>query len=243
MSGRRQGGVAVGIVQQIDAGQARVRVDLPWLGDDVRSAWAPIATALAGGSRGLYFMPEVGDEVLLGFEHGDFEHPFVLGHLWNGVDAPPENDQHLRVLLTPGGHTLRFEDVDGAKKVVLQSAGGHRLTLDDAPGAGKVKCTTSGGQMLTLADVPGSAKLEIASGISIELGPSGVTLNVPSGAVTVNAGAGAVNLTAAGTVSVSAAALSVTAGVSSFSGLLRADVVQANVVSGVTYTPGVGNLI
>ena len=58
----------------------------------LRSAWAPVAAPLAGKKRGAFFMPELGDEVLVAFEHGDFDHPFIIGFLWNGVDTPPETD-------------------------------------------------------------------------------------------------------------------------------------------------------
>jgi len=270
MTGRRMPGVAIGIVQEIDTSLARLRVQLPWLGEEVVSAWAPIATPLTGGSRGMYFLPEVGDEVLVAFEHGDFDHPFVLGFLWNGVDMPPEDDKNLRVILTPGGHTLRFEDTDGAKKIRIETADGRRITMDDAPGAGKIHiesgqhevllddtpgagrilASTGGGQKLTLSDVPPTAKLEIATGLSLELGPSGMTLNVPAGAVTVNAGAGAVSINSGTAVSVQATAVNVSAGavtvnapVTTFAGVVNAQTLIATAVVATTYTPGVGNLI
>jgi phage baseplate assembly protein V len=275
MSSRRMYGVSTGLVQEIDEAGARLRVRLPWLGEEIDSAWAPIATPHTGSDRGMYFLPEVGDEVLVAFEHGDFDHPFVLGYLWNGVDQPPESDRNLRVIVTPGGHTLRFEDTDGAKKIRLETAGGRRITLDDtAPGkihiesgghevllddtagAGKIEATTSGGQKLTLGDAPPTAKLEISSGVALKLDPSGVTLDVPVGTVTVNGASasvtasgamsvtagGAVSVTAGGALSVTASAINFSAAVANFSGIVRANLVQATTISGTTYTPGVGNL-
>ena len=47
---------------------------------------------MAGPARGLYVLPEVDDEVLVGFEHGRPDAPFVLGALWNGKDKPPESN-------------------------------------------------------------------------------------------------------------------------------------------------------
>jgi len=67
----------------------RVKVKFPWLSDEHESWWARIATPMAGGGRGAYFLPEVNDEVLCAFEHGDVRFPYVVGALWNGKDAPP----------------------------------------------------------------------------------------------------------------------------------------------------------
>jgi uncharacterized protein involved in type VI secretion and phage assembly len=111
--------------------QGRVQVGFPYLGGQNESYWAPVATLLAGGGRGAWFMPEIGDEVLVAFNQDDIAHPYVIGFLWNGKDTPPDPKSENRVLVTPGGHTLRFEDGD-SKKVVLKSSSGQTITLDDA---------------------------------------------------------------------------------------------------------------
>jgi uncharacterized protein involved in type VI secretion and phage assembly len=123
-------GVVIGIVKSIQAG-GQIEVEYPWLPDQPRSALAPVAAPLSGGQRGMFFMPEPEDEALVAFEHGDFDHPFIVGFLWNGRDKPPESDRKNRVILTPGGHTLRFEDNDNAKKIVIKSSGGLEIILDD----------------------------------------------------------------------------------------------------------------
>jgi uncharacterized protein involved in type VI secretion and phage assembly len=69
----------------------RVRVKFPAFGDDVESAWARIATSSAGNERGLLMLPVVGEEVLVGFEHGDTTRPYVLGSLFNGKDLPGDD--------------------------------------------------------------------------------------------------------------------------------------------------------
>lgn len=112
-------------------GMGRVQVGLPFLGGQSDSYWAPVAAFMSGSKRGAWFMPEVGDEVLVAFLQNDVAHPYVIGFLWNGVDKPPESDVQNRVLVTPGGHTLRFED-GGGKKVILKSNSGQTITLDDS---------------------------------------------------------------------------------------------------------------
>ncbi|MFI5385008.1 MAG: VgrG-related protein, partial [Fimbriimonadales bacterium] len=83
--------IAIGIVtDNVDPdGLGRIKVKYPWLMDDT-SFWARMASPMAGPGRGIYFLPEVNDEVLVAFEHGDIHHPYMIGALWNGVDTPIE---------------------------------------------------------------------------------------------------------------------------------------------------------
>ena len=81
-------GVVVGIVtnNQDPDNMHRVKVRFPWLNQDHESNWARVATSMAGNGRGAYFLPEVDDEVLVAFEHGLIDQPYVIGSLWNGKD-------------------------------------------------------------------------------------------------------------------------------------------------------------
>jgi len=125
-------GVVPAIVTNLDdpKKQGRIKLKFPKLASSLESAWAPVAAPLAGKQRGAFFMPEEGDEVLVAFEDGNLNSPYIIGFLWNGVDTPPETDLKNRVIKTPGGHTLRFEDGE-RKKVILQSSSGQTITLDD----------------------------------------------------------------------------------------------------------------
>lgn len=163
---KRYPGVVTALVKEIDD-QGRLKLEFQWLTKEAhRSAWAPVAAALAGKQRGAFFMPEIDDEVLVAFEHGDFDHPFVVGFLWNGVDTPPESDTSNRVIKTPGGHELRFEDGE-VKKVIVKSNGGHQVEIDDAAQSITVK-TNSGNQSLVLNDTSGSVELR-GGGRSVKL--------------------------------------------------------------------------
>jgi uncharacterized protein involved in type VI secretion and phage assembly len=157
---KRIPGVVSAIVKSLDdpEGQGRVQLEFRHLPDGPASSWAPVAAALAGGGRGAFLMPEVEDEVLVSFDQGDFNHPFIVGFLWNGVDKPPETDPKNRVIVTPGGHTLRFEDGD-SKKIILKSSSGHTITLDDSSGSQTVNIETKGSLSLTLDDVAKSITL------------------------------------------------------------------------------------
>lgn len=126
-------GVVVGIVVDVNDpnGEGRIRVDFPWMGGQNKLYWAPVATIMTGNGRGSWFMPEVGDEALVAFEHEDAEHPFVLGFLWNGKDKPPDTSSHKRLLKSVKGHTILLDDTDGSEKIEVTTGGGLKITMDD----------------------------------------------------------------------------------------------------------------
>jgi uncharacterized protein involved in type VI secretion and phage assembly len=70
-------------------GMGRVRVKFPALGDAIEGWWARVATLNAGKERGMFMMPQPGDEVVVAFEHGDTRRPFVLGSLYTGMEKVP----------------------------------------------------------------------------------------------------------------------------------------------------------
>jgi uncharacterized protein involved in type VI secretion and phage assembly len=129
-------GVVTAVVSnnQDPDGLGRLKVKFPWLGDKVESAWARIATPMAGGQRGIYFLPEVDDEVLVVFEHGDMRFPYVLGALWNGKDKPPVSGEQakgnaVRMIKSRSGHVLRLTDEKGKEKIEIED-GKNKLVID-----------------------------------------------------------------------------------------------------------------
>jgi uncharacterized protein involved in type VI secretion and phage assembly len=132
-------GVVVGIVtnNQDPDGMGRVKVKFPWLSDQDESWWARIATVMAGSSRGSYFLPEVNDEVMIAFEHGDVRFPYVLGALWNGQDSPPttnsDGQNNIRVIKSRSGHIVRLDDTNGNEKIeVIDKTGSNSITIQSA---------------------------------------------------------------------------------------------------------------
>jgi len=257
--GSRTYGVVIGVVadNQDPDGLGRVKLRFPWKDDADESTWARIATFMTGRDRGSWFLPEVDDEVLVAFEHGDVQHPVVLGSLWNGVDTPPENNSdgqnNIRKIKSRSGHELIFDDTSSAEKVTIKSQSGHSITLDDAPGSGKIIIETAGGHSLTFDDTAGSGKIELktSAGVSATLtdvppsltvqdGSGNTTKLEPSG-VTVNAAA-KVTITASA-VEITGGMVTVNAGMTTFSGVIQAQTViaSAGVVSPM-YTPGAGNI-
>lgn len=165
--GSRIYGVMIGLVSdnQDPDSLGRVKLRFPWKDDSDESTWARIATLMAGKDRGSWFLPEVGDEVLVAFEHGDVQHPYVLGALWNGVDTPSgdnsDGQNNIRKIKSRSGHELIFDDTSNAEKVTVKTKAGHTINLDD----------TAGGEKIEVKDKTGSNKVVIDSvqnSISIE---------------------------------------------------------------------------
>ncbi|MBL1176267.1 VgrG-related protein [Pantanalinema sp. GBBB05] len=191
----------------------RVRVKFPTLTEDHESDWARVVAIGAGSSRGFDCLPEVNDEVLVGFEHGDIHRPFVIGGMWNGKDAPPtsvdnsvvDGKVRLRTVKTRTGHTLQFveEDKDTSKKgiyldsvyghklylndtdkkIELKTSGNHHLLVDDTNK--KIQITTSGGHTVTLDDQ--ARKITMSATSEIELtAPQKILLKVGTNSIEIS---------------------------------------------------------
>jgi len=150
-------GVAVGLVtnNQDPDGLGRVKVKYPWLGDDDESYWARLVVPMAGNDRGTWFLPEVDDEVLIAFDHGSLDFPYVLGALWNGKDKPPESNSdgknNHRTIKSRSGHIIRMDDTDGSEKLeIIDKTGKNKIVIDSSQNSvtieagGDIKLTAKG---------------------------------------------------------------------------------------------------
>jgi phage protein D len=176
--------LALGVVDDIDDpnGWGGVKVVFPWLDPDVEGIWARLALPAAGAERGFFFIPEVGDEVVVGWVGEDRRHPVVLGSLWNGQAAPPESldaqTNAIREIASRSGHKLTFDDSDGAGMIVITSSGSQTVTIDD----------TSGSETIALADKTGNKITLDSQGITLEAASSGnITLKASGGKVGIDA--------------------------------------------------------
>jgi uncharacterized protein involved in type VI secretion and phage assembly len=194
-------GVVVGVVtnNQDPDSLGRLKVKFPWLSDTDESYWARLVTPMAGKERGLYFLPEVDDEVLVVFEQGDVRFPYVIGALWNGSDAPPlKNDDgknNLRLIKSRSGHVIRLNDEDGKEKIeIMDKSGKNSLVFDTANNA----ITITSEKDITLSATKGTikldaqkieikssadARLEAGAGLDVK---ANATLNVKGATVNIN---------------------------------------------------------
>jgi phage baseplate assembly protein V len=162
-------GVAIGVVtnNKDPDGLGRVKTSLPWMADQVETDWARVVTPMAGSGRGLYFLPEVNDEVLVAFEHGNPDTPYVLGGLWNGKDKPPESNSDgkndRRVIRSRSGNVIRLSDTDGDAKIEIVDSSGKNTIVISAK-ENKITITADGD--VTVQSNNGKLKL---SGKGVEI--------------------------------------------------------------------------
>ena len=135
-------GLYIGIVtnnKDTEGKMNRVKVKLPSFAENLETDWARVITVGAGATRGVQFIPEVNDEVVVGFERGDVNYPFVLGGLWNGKDSPPvdsgtavggDGKVKTRVIQTRSGHTITFDDSDDKPSITIKDKSGNSIVLD-----------------------------------------------------------------------------------------------------------------
>jgi uncharacterized protein involved in type VI secretion and phage assembly len=158
-------GVALArVADNLDAtGQGRVQLELPWL-PDVRP-WARVVLPGAGARRGLYSIPQPGDEVLVAFEQGDVAQPYVLGGLWSVKDptpaAGPQAPVTNRTLRTPLGHVLDFDDLK--QTVTLTTTTGQAVELTPE----SIRVTTTGEAASIELDTTGSVTIRAAVSITL----------------------------------------------------------------------------
>jgi uncharacterized protein involved in type VI secretion and phage assembly len=138
----------------------QVLLTFPWLTGKNDSYWAPVATMMGGNTRGSWFMPEKGDDVLVAFEHGDFDRPHVVGCQWNGQAKPPrldpggDADPQRRMLLSVNGHLIEIYDPDvgsdGDKGYMrLRDAYGSEIVMQNS----EVRITAKGSLTIEASDI------------------------------------------------------------------------------------------
>jgi len=190
-------GVAIGIVSdnKDPENMGRVKLKFPWLSNEDVTDWVRIATFMAGGSRGSYFLPEVGDEVLVAFDHGDINHPYIIGALWNKDDQPPENnsdgENNIRQIRSRSGHKITLDDKSGKEKIEIISKAGHKIVLDDSAGQEKIEIIDkTGSNSIKIDSVQNSIAIESSMKLSIkstmiEIESSGMMTIKASGVLTI----------------------------------------------------------
>lgn len=160
-------------------GRRRIEVEFPWLpdgGDGAPRAWATPVSPYADDEQGFQMLPEIGSTVVVGFQAGYLDHPYVVGAVWNGKAPSPEsfddrNDK--RLIRTRSGSLLEFDDTSGSVKITIETPAGHHVVLDD--GGMSIEITSSNGTRIELTP---------AGGITIE---ANATVDVTAAMVKVEA--------------------------------------------------------
>lgn len=183
--------------------QGRVKVRYPALTSDHASDWARVVSVGAGAKRGVFFVPEVNDEVLVGFEMGDIHHPYVLGGLWNGQDAPPYSTDKtvqsgkvaLRMIQSREGHYIAFLESDDTQGIVIVDSSNNTIALNAKEKQLEIRCSgdalfTADGnisieakQNLTLKAPQGQIEIQGATGVKAE---SNATVDIKGTLINLN---------------------------------------------------------
>ncbi|HSZ24430.1 MAG TPA: type VI secretion system tip protein VgrG [Cytophagaceae bacterium] len=128
-------GLAIGIVKQIDQdkdGQYRIKVSFPTLQKDNLSVWARLANFYATKEAGVFFYPEINDEVVVGFLNEDPQHPVIMGMLYsskNKTPFPPDKDNKIKAIVTKSKLIIQFDDKD--KIIEIVTPGKNSIQIDD----------------------------------------------------------------------------------------------------------------
>ena len=144
-------GLQSALVEAIEGdpqGEERIRVKL--MGSDTAAIWARVAIPYAGDGRGLVFMPEIGDEVIVGFMGGNPSEAVVLGSLHGSAAPPPcekSDDNDIKTIVTREGVRIEFDDKK--KHIVIETPGGNSITVSDDEKA--VLVNDQNGNKLTLS--------------------------------------------------------------------------------------------
>jgi phage baseplate assembly protein gpV len=122
-------------------GIGRVKVSFPWMGESIESNWVRIASPDAGNERGFHFTPEIDDEVLISFEFGDVQRPYVIGSLWSAKQKPPQPTSdavangkvNVRMIKTRAGHIIKLDDTSGSEKIeIIDRTGKNTIVIDSS---------------------------------------------------------------------------------------------------------------
>lgn len=196
-------GLLTGKVVQIDQdpdGQTRVLVHVPLVGMTGNGVWARLASGYATNGAGMFFMPEIDDEVVLGFLNGDPAYPVILGSLYSGARMPPRTPDAKntkKAIVSRAQVTIEIDEEK--KRITISTPGGHAVTLDDES------------QSVTVTDSNKNTLKMASDGISMK-SPGNVTIKA-DGTMTLDAQAG-VTVKSAASVSIEAPQVAAKASVS-----------------------------
>jgi len=170
------GGLQIGVVMNVDqdpAGEGRIRIRLPSLGDVHEGIWARLLQFHASDDFGAFFLPEVDDEVLVDYLNGDPSHPVVLGSLYSSKHVSPyapDAANRTKAIVTRSKHRIEFDDED--RIITVTTPSGNRLVLNDKDRS--ILVQDQNGNTVTLdrrgiaLDSPGDIRLTARGGIALE---------------------------------------------------------------------------
>lgn len=169
------------------ANLGRIKVRYSWSTQEDESDWIRVSSLMAGMDRGMYFIPELEDEVLVAFINSDINYPIVIGSLWNQSDIPPEGnydgENNIRKIKSKNGHEIIIDDTEEGK-LELTTSSGHKISLNDT--SKKIQIVNSSGSSVLMDSSSGDISIESTGDLSLK---SGANVSIESGAnISIKAG-------------------------------------------------------
>ena len=197
---KRYYGVYEALVTEVndEAREGRVKVKFPWFDDQLTTEWCRVRQFYAGNDYGAFFVPEVGDEVLVAFIQGDMRYPVILGGLYNGQDKPPTSradDKDQKMIRTKGQHEILLDDTKDKERVRIKTKGGHVVDLSDVDK--KVTIETTGSHKITLDDEGKKATMQTSGGPKVEIDDAAkkITIDANGKSIVIDGNSGSITLT------------------------------------------------
>jgi uncharacterized protein involved in type VI secretion and phage assembly len=183
-------GILLGIVTSIDDPENKNRVKVRLLTqakDNYETDFIRVASPFSGNEYGVFFMPEVDDEVIVGFNNGDIESPVVIGSLYNMKRKAPftiENGENTtKALVSKENNKIVIDDSDDNKSIVIQTKSEYKVVIDDKNG--KITISDKGENNGVLID-SNNGTIEVLAENEIKLKAGGATVTIGNGNVEID---------------------------------------------------------
>jgi len=186
----------------------RLQVQLHFIDDLDLSAWCRVAVPMAGQFSGFYCLPKLGDEVLVAFEHGDVNAPYIIGGLWNALSPPPMASPlpQIRCIRSVVGNQLVFTEVPPTLTIQNGPTPPELIPSPPVPGAystillNPAGITASANTVTVLST--GAVQIMVGSNL-VSVNPTGIT--IASAGMLNLTGASGINITTPGTLTITGA--------------------------------------
>lgn len=174
-------------------GLGRIRAKLHWMNGSEKTPWMRFTTPHAGGGKGMFFIPEKDEEVIVGFEGDSATKPYVIGSVYHGKanNSFSNADNDIKTIQSRSGHIIELNDKNGAESITVKDKNENVITVDTPRGCITIKDKNKN---QIIIDAKGDS-IEITANESITMNAPSITLNgttissLAKAAITMNAGA------------------------------------------------------
>lgn len=178
-------GIVTGIVKEIydEKFPGMIKVEFFMADGSVNvSDWIRVIVPYGGKDKGMYFMPDIGDEVAITFEHGNIEKPYVIGCLWNQKDKLPSDtvnkDNEIKKIKTKGGHEITFDDTENKSKINILTPKKSQILIDDEKSSITIKAKGDDGEnIIEINSKNGEINIDAKKKIKLNAGSASISID------------------------------------------------------------------